>query len=155
MQKFTKEVIVERRESLLQSTNVEKTKDIENNAENESKKHLALLDLLLQATVDGQSLTDEDIREEVETFMFEGHDTTTSGISFTLYLISRYPKVQEKLFAEIREVIGDNKTHAPTYAQLQNLHYMECVIKESLRLYPPVPIIGRYLNRDADLSKHV
>lgn len=118
-----------------------------------AKKHMALLDLLLQASVDGKPLSNEDIREEVETFMFEGHDTTTSGTSFALYVISRHPEVQEKLFSEIREVIGDDKTLAPSYTQLQNLHYLECVIKESMRLYPPVPIIGRYFKEDTDLSK--
>ena len=117
------------------------------------KKRMAFLDVLLQASVEGKPLSVNDIREEVDTFMFEGHDTTTSGTSFALYVISRHPQVQEKLFAEIREVIGDDKTLAPSYSQLQNLHYLECVIKESMRLYPPVPIIGRYFKEDTDLSK--
>lgn len=155
MQNFTKDVIEKRRATL---ENLIKTKALNPQLKDEdfdigAKKHMALLDLLLQASVDGKPLSNEDIREEVETFMFEGHDTTTSGTSFALYVISRHPEVQEKLFSEIREVTGDDKTLAPSYTQLQNLHYLECVIKESMRLYPPVPIIGRYFKEDTDLSK--
>lgn len=157
MQNFTKDVIEKRRsalESKLQSASNQE--DVKNTTEDDSvgrKKRMALLDLLLQATVDGKPLTNEDIREEVETFMFEGHDTTTSGTSFALYVIARHPEVQEKLFNEIREVIGDDKQQKVSYRQLQDLRYMECVIKESMRLYPPVPIIGRYFKEDTDLSE--
>lgn len=99
----------------------------------------ALLDILLQSTVDGKSLSNEDIREEVDTFMFEvimdkkknfiltlsiftpkGHDTTTSGICFTLYLISRHPNVQDKLFTEVQEVF-ENKNEPATYRWLKHL----------------------------------
>ncbi|GBP03883.1 Cytochrome P450 4d2 [Eumeta japonica] len=53
--------------------------------------------------------SDEDIREEVDTFMFEGHDTTTSGIAFALYLIARHKEVQEKLVEEVKHVLGTDK----------------------------------------------
>lgn len=156
MQNFTKDVIEKRRSALENklklSTNQEDIKDISEDDFLGHKKRMALLDLLLQATVDGKPLTNEDIREEVETFMFEGHDTTTSGTSFALYVISRHPEVQEKLFNEIREVIGDDKEQKVSLRQLQDLRYLECVIKESMRLYPPVPIIGRYFKEDTDLS---
>ena len=115
---------------------------------------MALLDVLLQATTpDSKPLSNEDIREEVETFMFEGHDTTTSGISFCLYTISRHPEVQAKLFAEIRQVIGDDTAKPVTQRDLQDLKYLDCVIKETMRMYPPVPIIGRYFKEDAEISK--
>lgn len=112
------------------------------------------MDVLLQATTpEGKPLSNEDIREEVETFMFEGHDTTTSGISFTLYMISRHPEVQQKIFDEIRQVIGDDKDQSIAQRELHELKYLECVIKESMRLYPPVPIIGRYFKDDTEISK--
>ncbi|KAI8115368.1 Cytochrome P450 4d2 [Lucilia cuprina] len=155
MQNFTKDVIEKRRdalESILKNSDSQKSKETEEDLDIGVKKHMALLDILLQATVDGKPLSNEDIREEVETFMFEGHDTTTSGTSFALYVISRHPEVQKKLFDEIREVIGDDKEQAASYRQLQNLRYMDCVLKESMRLYPPVPIIGRYFKEDTDLN---
>lgn len=87
-----------------------------------------LLDILLVSTIDGKHLTNDDIREEIDTFMFEvklisgnflmnfrfyfhyqGHDTTNSALAFTLYNIAKYPSIQQKCFDEIRKVIGDNK----------------------------------------------
>ncbi|XP_055857581.1 cytochrome P450 4d2-like [Episyrphus balteatus] len=115
-------------------------------------KKMALLDVLLQSTIDGKPLSNEDIREEVDTFMFEGHDTTTSAMSFTLFLISRHPEVQNKAFEEIRDVIGEDTTKSITLHDLNNLKYLECVIKEGLRLYPPVPLIGRRFQEDTEIN---
>lgn len=100
------------------------------------KQKLAFLDLLLEAKIDGKPLSDEGIREEVDTFMFEGHDTTTSTISFTLYNLAKYPEIQKKVYEEICEVLGDKDSH--TMQDLNKLRYLENVIKESLRLFPPV-----------------
>ncbi|XP_004518433.1 cytochrome P450 4d2 isoform X2 [Ceratitis capitata] len=150
MHKFTNAVIMERRAALEQKqTSSADEPEVDDVG---SKKRMALLDVLLQATHDGTPLSNDDIREEVDTFMFEGHDTTTSGISFCLYLISRHPDVQQKLVEEINDVIGTDKTRAITLHDLQELKYLESVIKESLRLYPPVPVIGRETTEDTQLG---
>ena len=84
LQKFTKDVISEKR------------KIYEQNAEVDAlpKGRVAFLDLLMRAVLpDGSKLNDEDIQEEVDTFMFEGHDTTACAISWTLYLLGKHPKV--------------------------------------------------------------
>lgn len=116
------------------------------------KKRMAFLDVLLQSTVNNKPLTNEDIREEVDTFMFEGHDTTTSGISHTLYLLARHPQVQQKVFEEILEVIGSDKDKPVSMRELQELKYLDAVIKESLRMYPPVPMIGRVTEHEVKLG---
>ena len=113
---------------------------------------MALLDVLLQSTVEGQPLSNEDIREEVDTFMFEGHDTTTSAVSFVLYLIARHPRVQQKLVEEIHKVIGRDKHKPVGSSELQQLKYLDCVIKETLRLYPSVPQVGREITEDVQLG---
>lgn len=59
-----------------------------------SKKKQALLDILLEATVDGKPLSDIDIQEEVDTFIFAGHDTTATAINFLLYNLANNPNVQ-------------------------------------------------------------
>lgn len=85
---------------------------------------------------------------------FEGHDTTTSGITFALYNIAKYADVQRKCLKEIIDVIGpDPKQSKTTIAQLNQLSYLELVIKETLRLYPSVPIVGRFASEDVHLSK--
>ncbi|XP_061401880.1 cytochrome P450 4d8-like [Musca vetustissima] len=142
MHKFTRDVIEKRRQDL--ENKVERNDD----SDIGSKKRMALLDLLLQATIDGRPLSDEDIREEVDTFMFEGHDTTTSALSFTLHLLARHPQVQNKLLTEIRKVYPDEEHNKFTLMNLNELKYMECVIKEVLRLYPSVPIIAREIVED-------
>lgn len=59
-----------------------------------TKKRRALLDLLLELSHNGTVLSDEDIREEVNTFMYAGHDTMATSISWTLYALGRHPEYQ-------------------------------------------------------------
>ncbi|XP_037933935.1 probable cytochrome P450 4d14 [Teleopsis dalmanni] len=148
MHNFTDTVIKDRRVALEKSIAEGSNTPLDVSDDMGVKKRMAFLDVLLQSTVDGKPLTNADIREEVDTFMFEGHDTTTSGISYTCYLIARHPEIQQKLFDEIREVIGDDKNKPITMKDLQELKYLDIVIKESLRFYPPVPIIGRITDSD-------
>lgn len=83
----------------------------------------------------------------------KGHDTTTSGISFCLYNIAKHPEVQRKCFNEIVEVFGSNTKEATTLSKLNQLHYLELAIKESLRLFPSVPFFGRIAMQDIKLSE--
>ncbi|XP_065365615.1 probable cytochrome P450 4d14 [Calliphora vicina] len=146
---FTEKVINERRNELMKS--------IADGNENERdiRKRMTFLDVLLQATIDGQPLTNEDIREEVDTFTLGGHDTITYATSFTLYLISRHPEVQQKAFDEVLKVIGPDKNKPVSMRELQELKYLECVIKESLRLYPPGPAIGRITVEDHKMGDKI
>jgi cytochrome P450 family 4 len=116
-------------------------------------KKMAFLDVLLQLTIDGKPLTNMDIREEVDTFMFEGHDTTSSGIAFCLYNIAKHPDVQQKAFDEIKSVIGDDENKPVTLMNLNDLKYLEMVIKETLRLYPSIPAYGRKMVENVEISK--
>uniref|UniRef100_A0A182S5C1 Uncharacterized protein n=1 Tax=Anopheles funestus TaxID=62324 RepID=A0A182S5C1_ANOFN len=116
------------------------------------KKKMAFLDMLLQSKIDGQPLTDLEIREEVDTFMFEGHDTTTSAISFLLQNLAKHPEIQQKVFDEIRNIVGDDRTRPVTLAMLNDMHYLDLVIKETLRLYPSVPMFGRKIMEDAEIN---
>lgn len=149
LHQFTDSVIVERRKELASKTG-EQTHNEDDDVG--VKRKLALLDVLLQATINGEPLTNMDIREEVDTFMFEGHDTTTSGIAFSLYNLAKHPEVQQKAFEEAKSVIGGADKVA-TQKDLNDLHYLDLVIKESLRLYPSVPFFGRKIREDIDLSE--
>nr|CAI5850393.1 unnamed protein product [Callosobruchus analis] len=99
--------------------------------------------MLLKSTVDGKPLSIEDIREEVDTFMFEGHDTTGSAISFALYLLASHQDVQDQALEEQKTIFCEDIHRSVTYNDLQRMKYLECVIKETLRLYPSVPFFGR------------
>uniref|UniRef100_A0A8D0XBM5 Uncharacterized protein n=1 Tax=Sus scrofa TaxID=9823 RepID=A0A8D0XBM5_PIG len=72
------------------------------------KRHLDFLDILLLAQMEkGNSLSDTDLRAEVDTFMFEGHDTTASGISWILYALASHPEHQQRCREEIQGLLGD------------------------------------------------
>ncbi|EDW69010.2 cytochrome P450 4d8 isoform X1 [Drosophila virilis] len=150
MHEFTIGVIERRRQALEQAQQLGGGSECENAVG--SKRRMALLDVLLQASVNGRPLKNEEIREEVDTFMFEGHDTTTSAISFCLWCISRHANVQAKLLAEILQVLGTDRNRAINMRDLGELKYMECVMKESLRQFPPVPLVGRTLQADFKYS---
>ncbi|XP_007524588.1 cytochrome P450 4V2-like [Erinaceus europaeus] len=116
------------------------------------RKRQAFLDLLLNVTDDeGNKLSHEDIREEVGTFMFEGHDTTAAALNWSLYLLGSYPEVQKKVDKELEEVFG--KSDRPvTLEDLKKLKYLECVVKETLRLFPSVPFFARHLSEDCEIA---
>ncbi|KAG5864736.1 hypothetical protein JTB14_027757 [Gonioctena quinquepunctata] len=113
------------------------------------KKKLAFLDMLLEnRTHDDMPLSRADIREEVDTFMFEGHDTTSSAISFAIYCLANNPEVQKKAIEEQRRIFGKLEDARPTLTNLQEMKYLDLVIKETLRLYPSVPFIARKIPED-------
>ncbi|XP_029805282.1 cytochrome P450 4A11-like isoform X1 [Suricata suricatta] len=110
------------------------------------KRHLDFLDILLFAKMeDGSSLSDKDLRAEVDTFMFEGHDTTASGISWILYALATHPEHQQRCRQEVQSLLGDGASI--TWDHLDQMPYTTMCIKEALRLYPPVPGIGRKLSK--------
>ncbi|KAK1129009.1 hypothetical protein K0M31_020143 [Melipona bicolor] len=111
------------------------------------KKRLAFLDLLLELSKNGAKLTDEEIQEEVDTIMFEGHDTTAAGSSFTLCLLGIHQDVQERVYEELMGIFGESNRPC-TFQDTLEMKYLERVIFESLRLYSPVPAIARELKKD-------
>jgi cytochrome P450 len=94
-----------------------------------------LLTLLLTARDDdGNSMSDQQLRDEVITLLLAGHETTALNLSWTSYLLALHPEVEEKLHAELHVVLGGR---LPSAADLPKLQYTDRVIRESLRLYPP------------------
>ncbi|XP_057637857.1 cytochrome P450 4F4-like [Chionomys nivalis] len=96
----------------------------------------------------GKELPDEDIRAEADTFMFEGHDTTASGLSWTLYNLVRHPEYQERCRQEVRELLRDRDSEENERDDLAQLPFLTMCIKESLRLHPPVPGISHGCSKD-------
>eukprot|EP00058_Branchiostoma_floridae_P027886 XP_002613377.1 hypothetical protein BRAFLDRAFT_68363 [Branchiostoma floridae] len=129
--KYSEEIIRQRKNALKKQSDGDR-----------AKKYLDFLDILLRAKdEDGNGLTDAEIRDEVDTFMFEGHDTTASGLAWTLYCLARHPGHQEKCRKEAQEVL-QGRTEV-TWEDLPSMKYITLCVKESLRLYPAVPEILR------------
>ncbi|KAJ2947943.1 hypothetical protein O0L34_g9735 [Tuta absoluta] len=109
-----------------------------------------MLDLMLLSEEEGE-IDRQGIQEEVDTFMFEGHDTTASGLTYCLMLLANNKDVQNKIVAELDEIFGDSDRPA-TIEDFSKMKYLECCIKESLRLYPPVPFVSRLIDDEVKLS---
>jgi cytochrome P450 len=111
-----------------------------------------ILSLLLDAEdEDGNRLSDVQVRDEVMTLLFAGHDTTTSTISFMFYELARQPSIAERLRAEQRTLLDGGR---PSAAQLLGgeLPELEMVIDETLRKYPPAWVGPRRTVRDIDFE---
>ncbi len=98
-------------------------------------ERIDVLSLLLEATdEDGSRLSDREVRDQVMTLLFAGHDTSTSTISFMLYELARHPAVLARVLEEQDDVLGGR---TPTAAELTSeLPELEMVLDETLRLYP-------------------
>lgn len=99
--------------------------------------------VLIEHLKDPTLINEEGIREEVDTLMFAGHDTTAMGISWTLFLIGHNPEEQDKIHEELDSIFGDDQERHVTQDDLKEMKYLECAIKESQRIYPSVPFIAR------------
>uniref|UniRef100_A0A8C2VEI3 Phylloquinone omega-hydroxylase CYP4F2-like n=1 Tax=Chinchilla lanigera TaxID=34839 RepID=A0A8C2VEI3_CHILA len=107
--------------------------------------------LLLSKDEDGKELSDEDIRAEADTFMFGGHDTTASGLSWVLYNLARHPEYQERCRQEVRELLRGREPEEIEWEDLAQLPFLTMCLKESLRLHPPVTGISRCCTQDVAL----
>ncbi|KAH8412208.1 hypothetical protein KR009_000430 [Drosophila setifemur] len=126
--------IIERRRKVF------KRKDLDERDDFGKKQRYSMLDTLLAAEAEGQ-IDHQGICDEVNTFMFEGYDTTSTNLIFTLLMLALHEDVQRRCFEEIQNLPEDSDE--TTVFQFNQLVYLECVIKESLRMFPSVPIIGR------------
>ncbi|XP_076754439.1 cytochrome P450 4g15 [Xylocopa sonorina] len=115
------------------------------------KKRQAFLDLLIEAGQNGVILNDQEVKEQVDTIMFEGHDTTASGSSFFLAMMGCHPDIQEKVIQELDEIFGDSDRPA-TFQDTLQMKYLERCLLETLRMYPPVPIIAREIKTDLKVA---
>lgn len=94
-----------------------------------------VLALLLAAKdTEGRPLSDDEIRDELMTFLLAGHETTANALTWTWFLLSQFRSVRERLAQELYDVLGDR---LPTAADIARLRYTKMVWEESLRLYPP------------------
>lgn len=86
--------------------------------------------------------------------MFEGHDTTSAAISWTLFLIGSDPVIQQRVVDELDMIMDGDRTRSPTMKELNDMKYLECCIKEALRLYPSVPLIARHIREDVKIDNY-
>src|SRR5262249_37441741 len=127
------------------------------------RDHGDLLSMLLAAQDDeerdapggssgGGVMTDQQVRDEAMTIFLAGHETTANALTWTWYLLSGAPDVRAALHAEIDRVL---QGRLPTVADIPSLPYVERVVTESMRLYPPAWLIGRRAIADYPIGQYV
>ncbi|WP_040695483.1 cytochrome P450 [Nodosilinea nodulosa] len=110
-----------------------------------------LLTMLMQAQDEatGERMDDKLLRDEVATLMLAGHETTANALSWTWMLLSQNPQVWERLQNELDTAL---EGRSPTIDDLPQLPYTSAIIKESMRLYPPVSLLGREAAEDTTVG---
>ncbi|KAK9870757.1 hypothetical protein WA026_009718 [Henosepilachna vigintioctopunctata] len=129
----------------------EQRKNINKKAEEDEfgrKRKVALLDILLEYSESEMHLDQKEIEDQVHTFMFAGHDTSTTTMDFVIYELARNPKIQELAFQEQKRIFAGDRHRDVNLVDIRNMKYLDMVIKETLRLYPPVSLIGRQIDEE-------
>ncbi|XP_022827255.1 cytochrome P450 4C1-like [Spodoptera litura] len=143
-------IIIQKRKSDLKSTNNKYMTDF--NDESVNGKFKPILDLMLHLSDEQQVLSDDDIRQHIDTFVFASYDTTSAMLQTTLLVLGSHLDVQERVYKEIKEILGKNEEL--TKYDLPKLVYLEAVIKEVLRLYSIAPWVSRQLDTDVVFPKY-
>ena len=119
---------------------------------NSQRKDRDFLDTLLTAKDEqGKVLKFEEIRNEVDTFLFTGHDTTASGTMWTLISLAKHPEYQQQVYKEVKEVLRSKKV---SWEDLSKLQFTTQCIKEALRHHSTVPQVQRVTTEDIVLNGH-
>ncbi|GBP32510.1 Cytochrome P450 4V2 [Eumeta japonica] len=129
---------------------IAKKKNDENGPET-ARPFRAFLDLMLELTAKEGIFTEKEIREEVDTIIAAGQETTGYAMLYILLLLGAHQEQQQKVYNEIREIFGDSDRDV-TKEDLTHLVYLETSIKESMRIYPVAPVVFRQIDRELKLS---
>jgi cytochrome P450 len=109
-----------------------------------------LLSRLLAATdADGSGMSDRQLRDEIITMFLAGHETTAIALTSALYLMARHPDLAARARTEIDEVLGDRLAVAE---DLPRLKFLDAVVRETMRIYPPAWIVGREPLREVEVG---
>lgn len=109
-----------------------------------------MIDKLLELHADGE-FDEELVKEQIETILIAGNDTSTTTLSFAILMIAMHPEVQERLFQELHSVFTAQNEDT-TEHHLNKLSYLDMVIKETLRLFPAGPYPVRSATADVSIS---
>jgi cytochrome P450 len=102
---------------------------------------------------ESESMTRLEIRNEIIVLFMAGHETTANVLSWMWYLLSQAPEVEKKLHQELERELGGK---IPTYEDINKLPYTRAILDETMRLYPPVPVLARQAREDDTINgKHV
>ncbi|XP_036139724.1 cytochrome P450 3A19 isoform X2 [Monomorium pharaonis] len=114
------------------------------------------LDILMNSSHNKQ-FTQKDIHFNIITLLTGSYASTAVTINFATFMLANFSEIQEKVYKELLEIYGTKtpKDAPIKYEDLERMHYLTCVIKETLRLFPTFPLIGRYLETDLKIGNNI
>ncbi|GBP32546.1 Cytochrome P450 4C1 [Eumeta japonica] len=137
-----------RLEFLLKEKNKEKKPEIET-----ERPFRAFLDLMLELTAKEGIFTEQEIREEVDTIIVAGQETTGYIVLYTLLLLGTHQEQQQKVYNEMQQILGDSDRDL-TKEDLTHFVHLEAILKETMRIYPIVPLMVRKVERNLKLRDY-
>ncbi|XP_016658611.1 cytochrome P450 4C1 isoform X3 [Acyrthosiphon pisum] len=149
LKKLPLKMINEKKEVFAQKKIVKET-IVMNNTDGEKKNLKVFLDTLFELNETGANFSDNDILDEVVTMMIGGSETSAITLCFSLLLLAIHPDIQNKVYDEIYDVLGDGDQTITTEDTIK-LVYLEQVLKETLRLFPVLPLVIRKLQDDVKI----
>lgn len=172
------EDILRRKKDVYQTEKLNKSNSAEAEEEGASfKKPQVFIDQLLKLSMEGNIFTDQEVKDEANTIVAtvshfiapkllfpdlksnsiqpkQGYESTALITSYCLLMLAMYPEMQDKCYEEIRSVLP-NKEDDLCYDDLSKLDYVERCLKETMRLFPTVPVVARKVDMDFQMSECV
>ncbi|XP_067011526.2 cytochrome P450 4C1 [Anabrus simplex] len=118
----------------------------------EKKKSTFMDHMISTAESEGTTLTEKQLRDEVNTIMMAGQETTASNLCFIFMLLGMFPKHQDEIYQELKEVFDDDWDRPVTPQDLKQFKYLDRFIKEAMRVVPVVTLIPREVEEEVKLS---
>lgn len=109
---------------------------------------------MLEMSEKNPSFTEEDIVDEACTFMLAGQDSVGAAIAFCLFLLAQNTEAQLNCYNEIEDILGTDQHRQFTMHDIRRMRYLDQCIKETLRLYPSVPMFARTLGESITVGSH-
>ncbi|KAF2036252.1 cytochrome P450 [Setomelanomma holmii] len=124
------------------------------NMKHESQESVDILSIMIRSN----NFSDENLVDQLLTFLAAGHETTSSALTWSSYLLSQNPTIQSRLRAEIHEAIPDPQAlsgpNVDVASLLESMPYLNGVCNEVLRLFPTIPVTARVTIRDTSVAGH-
>lgn len=157
--KMNRDILQSRNIIMSKATDIVRQKHQKTHAKDKDIIALIVKDNMRMEAAGEATLSFETMRDQVMTFLGAGHDTTATGVAWTIHLLSTHPEVQERVRAEIKQhypfmfdPTTRNDVDRLSSLDADNLHYLDNVCRESLRYIPPIPMTVRELINDDRLG---
>ncbi|KAH7978106.1 hypothetical protein HPB49_004486 [Dermacentor silvarum] len=149
MEKYTLEVLERRKGKLQQIAEELGSVPGDYGGEGDDRaQDSVIVDRFLKAHLQDSRYSIDEVKKDIDSLLFAGTDTTTSAVGWAFYMLGLHPKVLARVHQELDDIFGSDTERDITGDDLKRMKYLDICFKESLRLFPPAPIIGRVLDED-------